>query len=68
MSAYGSAPLTARITATEDLINTNTVGHVIGDTRGRACPALGSKVLAEPHPRGERFEQVEIAGIDLRLR
>jgi hypothetical protein len=31
MSAYGSAPSTARITATEDLINTNTVEHLIGD-------------------------------------
>jgi hypothetical protein len=31
MSAYTSAPSTAPITATEDLINTNTVGQVIGD-------------------------------------
>jgi hypothetical protein len=30
MSAHGSAPSTARITATADLINTNTGGHAIG--------------------------------------
>src|SRR5215468_8078490 len=33
MSARGSAPSTARITATADLINTNTGGHVIGTER-----------------------------------
>ena len=50
MSACGSAPLTARITSTDDLINTNTVGHVIGDTRGRACPHVPSDRRFSPSP------------------